>query len=99
MFHSDFGNILVGLWPEIRLYVNRYNTDDPKDWHLPNVREDDTYRRAIILALKKKLATLCRNAQTDPSSDWVKCPAKSAGSRGMRGLRRLTQSCLTKEIS
>jgi len=80
MVHSDFGDNVVGLWPEIRLYVNRYNTDDPKDWHLPSVREDDTYRRAILLALKKKLATLCRNAQTDPSSDWVKCPAKSVGS-------------------
>lgn len=62
--HTDenYGRF-IGLYVDIALYVNRYNTDDRNDWHSPSEEQQQIYREAVLKALYRNLKKVCRNRE------------------------------------
>jgi hypothetical protein len=58
---SDYTGVTIST----TLYVNRQNTVQPADWHLPTPAQEQAYSRAILSDLKTPIQALCL------SSEWV----------------------------
>jgi hypothetical protein len=61
----EWAQILVELDEEFQmqvsldLLVNKQNTSDPADWHLPTYQQEDEYRKAIAETVTGALAAIC----------------------------------------
>jgi hypothetical protein len=49
----------IGLWYNLTLWVNRYNTDRPNDWHMPTPQQQQIYEQELRARVKSALETLC----------------------------------------
>ena len=52
----------IGFWIVVNLYVNRYNTDDPNDWHQASPQQYQMYDQAVRKALFERLQSLCERS-------------------------------------
>src|SRR5882724_9915187 len=59
--HEGSGNPgYLGLRISIDLYVNRYNTTNPHDWHQPDNQQEDAYEAALKDRIKSSMQHACR---------------------------------------
>jgi hypothetical protein len=83
----EWAQVLIELDEEYRvklyldLLVNKQNTEEPSNWHLPTEQQQEEYRRAIITAITRELANVCINPVWS-GSKVLRC-AQLATSNGM----------------
>jgi hypothetical protein len=59
-FARDYGRLKLGqITVSTTLYVNRLNTSDPEDWHLPTPEQQQTYNDALLQAMKQAVSRRC----------------------------------------
>jgi hypothetical protein len=56
------GSPMVGTIVSTDMLVNKLNTDQKSDWHLPSDAQQEAYLRGIKEALKARLSSICSDA-------------------------------------
>lgn len=60
MFSVQFGRLrLAKAMVSTTIYVNRLNTSDAEDWHLPSPEQEQRYRQMLTTAVKSALLSRC----------------------------------------
>jgi hypothetical protein len=64
----------LGITVSLDLLVNKQNTDQPQDWHLPTEQQQEEYSRAVRANITKELESACVKPVWKGSSE-LRCSA------------------------